>query len=145
MFEPQPQRGPAVRGRCSVPGVISMNRVLKQSTAVRTLVLLLAASALVWAPRGAAAQGVTTGALNGIVTNEQQQPIAGANVIAIHLPSGTNYEATTRADGRFTIPGMRVGGPYSVTVTFTGGGGGTAFEPQTQEDINVTLGVSSDL
>ena len=50
--------------------------------------------------------------------------MAGANVIAIHLPSGTTYEATTRADGRFQINNVRVGGPYSVTVAFTGGGGG---------------------
>ena len=87
---------------------------------------------------------MTTGALNGIVTNEQQQPIQGATVIAIHLPSGTNYETVTRADGRFTIPGMRVGGPYSVTVTYCGTAG-TAFEPQTQEDVTVKLGLGTDL
>jgi outer membrane receptor protein involved in Fe transport len=89
-------------------------------------------------------QGVTTGALNGIVTDDQMRPMAGASVIAIHVPSGTSYEAKTRADGRFTIPAMRVGGPYSVTVTYTSGVG-TAFEPQTQEDITVQLGVAADL
>ena len=73
----------------------------------------IALVALLWPAGHAGAQGVTTGAISGVVTNEQQQPVAGASVIAIHLPSGTNYEATTRADGRFTIPGMRVGGPYS--------------------------------
>ena len=113
------------------------------SVCLRTFALL-AGALLLWPAHQTFAQGVTTGALNGIVTNEQQTPIAGASVIAIHLPSGTNYEATTRADGRFTIPGMRVGGPYSVTVTFSGGAG-TAFEPQTQEDITVTLGVAVDL
>jgi outer membrane receptor protein involved in Fe transport len=89
-------------------------------------------------------QGVTTGALNGIVMDDQMRPIAGASVIAVHVPSGTSYEAKTRADGRFTIPAMRVGGPYSVTVTYTSGVG-TAFEPQTQEDITVQLGVAADL
>jgi len=98
---------------------------------------------MLW-PAAAFAQGVTTGALNGIVTNEQQQPIQGANVIAIHLPSGTNYESVSRADGRFTIPGMRLGGPYSVTVTYSGTAG-TAFEPQTQEDVTINLGVATDL
>ena len=78
------------------------------------------ALATLWPDAAAFAQGVTTGALNGIVTNEQQQPIQGASVIAIHLPSGTSYETATRADGTFTIPGMRVGGPYSVTVAYTG-------------------------
>ncbi len=70
--------------------------------------------------------------------------MAGASVIAIHLPSGTTYEATTRADGRFQINSVRVGEPYSVTVAFTGGGG-TAFAPETQENIEVILGVATDL
>jgi hypothetical protein len=90
------------------------------------------------------AQGVTTGAISGIVTDAQQQPVAGASVIAIHEPSGTTYEGVTRADGRFSIPGMRVGGPYTVTVAFVGGSG-TAFQPETQSDIAVNLGIATDL
>lgn len=95
-------------------------------------------------PGRADAQGVTTGVIAGIVTNVQQQPVAGASVIAIHEPSGSTYEAVTRADGRYSIPGVRVGGPYSVTVAFTGGGG-TAFEPQTKSNVSVTLGTASDV
>ena len=100
----------------------------------------------VWlAPIGHAfAQGVTTGALAGTVTNAQGQPVSGANVIAIHEPSGTSYEGVTRADGRYSIPGMRVGGPYSVTAAYTGAGG-TAFEPQTKTDVTVNLGVATDV
>jgi len=123
-----------------------MKRVLKLmvrgSTRLSAVVAL--SLAMLWPQTAAFAQGVTTGALNGVVTNEQEQPIQGATVIAIHLPSGTSYETVTRADGRFTIPGMRVGGPYSVTVTYSGTGG-TAFEPQTQENIQVTLGIGADL
>ena len=91
-----------------------------------------------------AAAQVTTGSIGGRVQNAKQEPVGGANVIAIHLPSGTSYEATTRADGRFQINGVRVGGPYSVTVAFTGGGG-AAFAPETQENIEVFLGVMQDL
>lgn len=87
---------------------------------------------------------VTTGSLRGKVQNEQQQPVAGASVIAIHLPSGSSYEATTRNDGGFTIVGMRVGGPYSVTVAYSGGGA-AAFAPETQESVEVNLGVATDL
>ncbi|MDP2390855.1 MAG: carboxypeptidase-like regulatory domain-containing protein [Acidobacteriota bacterium] len=87
---------------------------------------------------------VTTGSLRGKVQNEQQQPVAGASVIAIHLPSGSSYEATTRNDGGFSIVGMRVGGPYSVTVAYSGGGA-AAFAPETQENIEVNLGVATDL
>ena len=84
--------------------------------------------------------------LNGRQGSERAagRRVAGASVIAIHLPSGTTYEATTRADGRFTIIGMRVGGPYSVTVAYTGGGA-AAFAPETQENIEVMLGVATDL
>jgi hypothetical protein len=103
---------------------------------------LLVAVVLLW-PADAAAQGVTTGTMTGVVTNPQKEPVPGAQVIAIHLPSGTSYEATTRDDGRFSIPNMRVGGPYSVTVAYTGTG--TAFEPATQENIEVNLGIATDL
>jgi hypothetical protein len=90
------------------------------------------------------AQGVTTGSVSGVVTNAQKQPVAGATVIAIHEPSGTSYETTTRTDGRYSIPNMRVGGPYSIQVIYTGTGG-SAFAPQTKENITVNLGTSTDV
>jgi len=106
----------------------------------RALILL---ALLVTPFTGVFAQGVTTGALTGMVTDSQMKPVSGASVLAIHEPSGTTYEGTTRADGRFQIPGMRVGGPYSVTVNFVGTG--TAFEPQTVQDVTVNLGVAQDV
>jgi len=87
---------------------------------------------------------VTTGSLAGTVKNAKGEGVTGANVIAIHLPSGTTYEGTTRADGRFQIINMRVGGPYSVTVAFTGGGA-AAFAPETKDNVEVILGVATDL
>jgi hypothetical protein len=87
---------------------------------------------------------VTTGSLNGKVLNAQQEGVSGASVIAIHLPSGTSYETTTRNDGRFVILNMRVGGPYSVTVAYTGTGT-AAFAPETIENVEVNLGVATDL
>ena len=105
---------------------------------------LVACSALLWPIADTHAQGVTTGQIAGIVSDTQQQPVAGASVIAIHEPSGTSYEATTRADGRFSIPNMRVGGPYTVTVAYTGAGT-AAFEPQTVQDVVINLGVATDI
>jgi hypothetical protein len=99
---------------------------------------------LLCTPATLAAQGVTTGSIGGVVTNAQNQPIEGASVIAIHEPSGTSYEATTRADGRYSIPNMRVGGPYTIQVVYAGGGG-AAFAPQTRENIMVNLGVNTDV
>ncbi|MBF0957067.1 MAG: TonB-dependent receptor, partial [Alloprevotella tannerae] len=65
---------------------------------------------------------VTTSALGGLITDESGQPAVGATIRAIHTPSGTRYTATTNADGRFTIQGMRPGGPYTVQVTYLGYG-----------------------
>jgi len=115
--------------------------------AVRLFIALMIALAPIAVPSTvtvAGAQGVTTGTITGVVVDASKQPVSGANVIAIHLPSGTSYEATTRADGRFSIPGMRVGGPYSVTVAHSGSAT-VAFEPQTKDDVQVNLGVATDL
>src|SRR5688572_24191889 len=85
------------------------------------------------------AQGVTTGNITGYVTDAQQQAVPGASVVALHVPSGTSYDTTTNAEGRFFIPGMRVGGPYQVTVSLSG------FQTQVQENITLSLGVAQDL
>ncbi len=106
---------------------------------VRRTLVLLAFCALLLPAGYAHAQGVTTGSITGVVLDAQKAPVPGASVVAVHEPSGTRYEATTRADGRFSLPGMRVGGPYSVTASLTG------FQPQTVKDVIVSLGVASDL
>src|SRR5262245_54147170 len=116
--------------------------VMRMKHVTRIVLSLLAVG--VFATGSANAQGVTTGFLVGRVIDQAQQPVGGASVIAIHLPSGTSYETTTRTDGKFSIPGMRVGGPYSVTVAFTGTGA-AAFAPETQEDVQIGLGVATDL
>ena len=65
--------------------------------------------------------------------------VPGSTVVAVHEPSGSTYEAVTREDGRFSIPGMRVGGPYTVTSSLQG------FQPAVTKDVFVNLGVTSDL
>ncbi len=85
------------------------------------------------------AQGVTTASMTGTVTASNGVPVAGGTVLAVHLPSGTEYQAVTRSDGRFTIPGMRVGGPYRVTARALG------FQPRVRDDLVLSLGVSTDL
>jgi hypothetical protein len=104
---------------------------------------VVAVCAASW-PTGLSAQGVTTGTMGGVVIDAQKSPISGASVIAIHEPSGTSYETTTRADGSYFIPNMRVGGPYTVQVIFTGTGQ-AAFAPQTREGLMVNLGVNTDV
>ena len=63
---------------------------------------------------------VTTSALSGRVVDQAGQPVVGAAILAQHEPSGTVYGAVTNADGRYTIQGMRTGGPYNVEVSCLG-------------------------
>lgn len=82
---------------------------------------------------------VTTSSIRGVVTSQDGKGVDEARIVAVHVPSGTRYAGVTRPDGRFFLPGLRVGGPYSVTASRIG------FEPQTQKDITLGLGVSADL
>lgn len=65
-------------------------------------------------------QVVTSSSMSGTVTDTNGEALPGANIIAIHEPSGTQYGTSSRADGRYNINGMRVGGPYKITYSFVG-------------------------
>ncbi|MGQ0639361.1 MAG: carboxypeptidase regulatory-like domain-containing protein [Gemmatimonadaceae bacterium] len=95
---------------------------------------LLAIAVLVSAPSGVVAQGVTTSALHGVVTGEDAVAISRANVVAMHVPSGTQYRALTTTLGAYNLPNLRVGGPYRLTVTLLG------YEPQTRDSLFLELG-----
>lgn len=84
-------------------------------------------------------QGVTTSAINGLIVDDQNNALPSANVIAVHEPSGTTYGAASRNNGRYSIPGMRVGGPYTITVSFVG------FEKQSKTNVYLNLGVATDV
>lgn len=82
-------------------------------------------------------QGVTTASLTGVVRGPNGEPLAGAAVTATHTPSGTTYQGFTRTDGRYFIAGMRVGGPYRVTVQRLG------YEAEPRTDVTLNLGVTT--
>ncbi len=76
---------------------------------------------------------ITTSSVVGSVKNQAGEPLAGASITAIHLPSGTKYATTSRTGGQFTIDNMRVGGPYTIEITFVG------FKTDKQEDVTLKL------
>ena len=82
---------------------------------------------------------VTTSDIRGLVVDDQNAPLPGANVVAVHTPTGTKYGGTTNLDGRFNLLNMRVGGPYTVTVSFIG------FQSQEVNDVFLTLGKTFQL
>ena len=97
-------------------------------------------AAVVLACTSAVAQ-VTTSGMSGKVTIDtaKGESVIGANVLVVHEPSGTRYQAITNVDGRFNIQGMRPGGPYVVTVSYIG------FQSKTLHGINLVLGETYNL
>ena len=91
---------------------------------------------------------VTTSAINGLVLDDNKEPVIGATVTAVHEPSGTLYGTVTNMDGRYTIQGMRTGGPYKVEVSYVGYKKSTftglQLELGNALDLNVNLQVSSE-
>ena len=81
---------------------------------------------------------VTTSGISGKITS-QGESVIGATVTATHKPSGTVYRAITNIDGRYTIQGMRVGGPYDVEVAYIG------LQSRTFHDVNLLLGETQNL
>ncbi len=77
---------------------------------------------------------VTNSSMSGVVTDTSGEPIIGATVQAIHEPSGSRYGSITNIDGRFTIQGMRTGGPYDVEVSYVG------YQRVLYKDIYLQLG-----
>ena len=84
-------------------------------------------------------QGVTTAAIGGKVESTTGEALPGANIIAVHVPSGTTYGTSSRPNGRYTIPNVRVGGPYTLTVSFVG------YKRSVQENVWTTLSQTLDL
>ena len=82
---------------------------------------------------------VTTSSIKGVISDETNVGLPGANVIAVHTPTGTTYGAATNIDGRFNLVNLRVGGPYTITVSYVG------YNDQSFSDVFLTLGKTENL
>ena len=93
---------------------MNQSRRLRMSKLALGLVVALAA-----APSFAQS---TSAGVGGLVTDTSGQAVAGAEVTITHIESGTVSRATTDASGRYNARGLRVGGPYTITVVKSGAG-----------------------
>ena len=82
---------------------------------------------------------VTTSAISGTIKDASNEVLIGATIEAVHLPSGTSYGTSTDVDGTYRISGMRIGGPYSVTVSYVG------YATKTQSNVILNLGSTANL
>lgn len=85
------------------------------------------------------AQVTTNASMTGYIRDAKGEGLPGATVVATHQPSGTRYGTATQADGRYNIPAMRVGGPYTVVASFVG------YGEQTRQNITLNLGTAANV
>lgn len=102
---------------------------MKKSLLIKFVVLFFSIFGLL----GAVQAQVTTSSATGTIKDASGN-LPGASIKATHIPTGTAYGVTSNADGRFTIGNMRVGGPYTVEISFVG------FNPQKFENVYLKLG-----
>jgi len=82
---------------------------------------------------------VTTSKIQGVVTDDTSTGLYGANVIAKHIPTGTVAGTMTLESGRYSLPNLRVGGPYTITISYIG------FKTIEYTDVYLDLGTTFDL
>jgi len=99
--------------------------------------LFLGLSAIVFLAIPAFAQE-TTSAIRGTVLSSTGNAISGASVSVIHEPSGSASSQVTNSEGIFLARNLRVGGPYTVIVTSTGGNA-------TRDNVFLELGETDKL
>lgn len=81
---------------------------------------------------------VTTSSISGYVLDKNKEPLIGATVQSVHVPSGTNYGTVTNENGYYIFPAVRVGGPYTITVSYVG------YQDQKIEQLFTALGSTSN-
>jgi outer membrane receptor protein involved in Fe transport len=102
-------------------------------TVAAVVLLLIAATSTLFA------QGITTAAIGGRVVSSTGEALPGATVTALHVESGSKYGTSSRENGRFVIPNIRVGGPYTVSVSLVG------YRKVSRENVFTTVSQTSEV
>lgn len=79
------------------------------------------------------AQGTTTGAVTGRITDPSGNPVANAQVEIRNVATGARNGQVTRENGRYYLANLDVGGGYTITVRRIG------FAPETRPGVVVSL------
>lgn len=104
---------------------MNMKKTLLKLTLSFSLILLFGAALF--------AQ-VTTSGISGKVTGANNESLPGVTIIATHTPSGTTAGVVTNAEGRYTLQGLRTGGPYRMEMSYIG------FQKAVYNDVYLKLG-----
>ena len=75
----------------------------------------------------------TTAEISGTIS-DATGALPNVIVTAVHVPTGTKYMTTTRNDGRYNLPNVKIGGPYTLSTSFVG------YKSETTKDIFLNLG-----
>jgi hypothetical protein len=82
---------------------------------------------------------VTTATLSGFVKDTKGAALASATVTIEFADAGIKQVVTTKSDGRFTIPNLRVGGPYKVVVEHV------SYQKVTTDNVVLELGLNNSI
>ncbi|MDH5432376.1 MAG: TonB-dependent receptor [Gammaproteobacteria bacterium] len=76
----------------------------------------------------------TASSIRGKITDPQGDGAANTKITIVHVPSGTSKSITTNENGNFNASGLRVGGPYTITID------SDQFADQEYNDVYLQLG-----
>ena len=82
---------------------------------------------------------VTSSSITGTVKSNSGEKLPGVTVQAVHTPTGTKYYGETNANGGYSIPSVRPGGPYTVRVSYP------SYKTSEITEVNATLGNSANV
>lgn len=77
---------------------------------------------------------VTTASMSGKLLDVNNESLIGATVRAVHTPTGTVYSTASNANGNFVLQNMRIGGPYTVEISYIG------YNKEVVKNIQLSLG-----
>ncbi|RDC56541.1 hypothetical protein DU508_13235 [Pedobacter chinensis] len=110
----------------------------KKSTSIKQMYQFMAGCMLFCALfmnfSSALAQGSTSSGIKGYVFDNSNNPMEGATVVAIHLPTNAKFQTRVSDKGSFNLQNLPVGGPYTIEISHVG------VQKYTEDRVTLPLG-----